>query len=311
MKNLMRVLGCMAAAAVVWATPGLADSKTFYWISMGSPADPVWVYRLDGAKAWAESTGHNVNTSFHDGDIAAQQEAIRAAISAQADGIVTSNPDPGSLVEVTKEANEANIPIIAIVTGDPAASFDAFVGGDLVAYGANWAQYLVDNALVEDGDFVWMPVEVVGASYGVELEQGASSVFEPLGITWEVTEATLDQAEVINRMVDYLTANRTEIDAIMGLGDLVTGSIKRAFDQAGVAPGEIPVVGWGNSLNTTDEVLTGYVNAAFWQDPLAVSYMALSLALMGSSGIPPGFDITTGLLYEKDTAQLYADILSK
>ena len=311
MKNLMRALGCMAAVAVASATPGLADSKTFYWISMGSPADPVWVYRLDGAKVWEEDTGHTVNTSFHDGDVAAQQEAIRAAISAQAAGIVTSNPDPGSLVEVTREANEANIPIIAIVTGDPAASFDAFVGGDLVAYGTDWAQYMVDNGLVEEEGFVWMPVEVVGASYGVELELGASAVFEPLGISWEVTEATLDQAEVINRMVDYLTANRAEIDAIMGLGDLVTGSIKRAFDQAGVAPGEIPVVGWGNSLNTTDEVLTGYVNAAFWQDPLAVSYMALSLASMASSGIPPGFDITTGVLYEKDSAQLYDDILSQ
>ena len=52
-------------------------------------------------------------------------------------------------------------------------------------------------------------------------------------------------------MIDYLTANRKKIKAIIGLGDLVTGSIKRVFDQVGVKPGEIPVVGWGNSLDTT------------------------------------------------------------
>ncbi len=111
-------------------------------------------------------------------------------------------------------------------------------------------------------------------------------------------------------MSDYLTANRSKIKAIIGLGDLVTGSIKRVFDQVGVKPGEIPVVGWGNSLDTTDEVMNGYVNAAQWQDPQATSYLALSLAAMATDGIPPGFNIITGALYGKDTAPIYAKVLS-
>ena len=299
----------MPSALLALSAP-LAEAKTFYWISHGSPADPVWTYFLAGAQQWSQDTGHEVNTSFHNGDVASHQEAVRAAIAAGADGIVTSSPDPGSLVQVAKEANEANIPIINMNTPDPTASFDAYVGGDLVTTGRQWAQYLVDKGHVKSGDFVWMPVEVPGATYGVQEEQGVASVFEPLGITWEVTDATLDQAEVISRMVNYMTANGDNIDAIIGLGDLVTGSIKRVFDQAGFAPGDIPVVGWGNSLDTTREVLSGYVNAAMWQDPLAISYMALSLASMAASGIPPGFDVITGALYEADKAQIYDDILS-
>ena len=299
----------LTSALLALSAP-LAEAKTFYWISHGSPADPVWTYFLAGAQQWSQDTGHEVNTSFHNGDVASHQEAVRAAIAAGADGIVTSSPDPGSLVQVAKEANEANIPIINMNTPDPTASFDAYVGGDLVTTGRQWAQYLVDKGHVKSGDFVWMPVEVPGATYGVQEEQGVASVFEPLGITWEVTDATLDQAEVISRMVDYMTANSDKIDAIIGLGDLVTGSIKRVFDQAGFAPGDIPVVGWGNSLDTTREVLSGYVNAAMWQDPLAISYMALSLASMAASGIPPGFDVITGALYEADKAQIYDDILS-
>ena len=303
----------MLISALLALSPLVADqaeAKTFYWISHGSPADPVWTYFLAGAQQWSQDTGHEVNTSFHNGDVASHQEAVRAAIAAGADGIVSSSPDPGSLVQVAKEANEANIPIINMNTPDPTASFDAYVGGDLVTTGRQWAQYLVDKGHVKSGDFVWMPVEVPGATYGVQEEQGVASVFEPLGITWEVTDATLDQAEVISRMVDYMTANGDEIDAIIGLGDLVTGSIKRVFDQAGFAPGDIPVVGWGNSLDTTQEVLSGYVNAAMWQDPLAISYMALSLASMAASGIPPGFDVITGALYEADKAHIYDDILS-
>jgi simple sugar transport system substrate-binding protein len=300
----------VAGAAIAMALPAMAEAKTFYWISHGGPADPVWTYFLQGANQWAEDTGNTVNTSFHSGDVPSQQEAVRSAIAAKADAIVTTSPDPGSMNEVVNEAHAAGIPVININTPDPTVDFDAYVGMDLVFTGKQWAQYLVDKGLVKSGDFVWMPVEVPGATYGVQEEEGIKSVFEPLGITWEVTDNTLDQAEVITRMSDYLTANRDKVKAIIGLGDLVTGSIKRVFDQVGVKPGEIPVVGWGNSLDTTQEVLTGYVNAAMWQDPHATSYVGLSLANMAASGIPAGFDVLVGNLYEKDGAQGVDDILS-
>ncbi|MBP9047042.1 MAG: substrate-binding domain-containing protein [Tabrizicola sp.] len=301
----------LGAAATLALTAGIAaaEGKTFYWVSHGGPADPVWTYFLQGAEAFAKTTGNTVNTSFHSGDVPSQQEAVRAAIAAGADGICSTSPDPGSMVDVVSEARAAGIPIINFNTSDSAPNWNAYVGGDLHAVGKAWAQHLVDNGLVKSGDFVWMPVEVPGASYGVEEEAGIKEVFEPLGITWEVTDATLDQAEVITRMTDYVTANRDKIKAMIGLGDMVTGSVKRVWDQAGVQPGEIPVVGWGNSLDTTQEVMDGYVNAAMWQDPQATSYLCLSSLLMEGDGIPLGFDIITGALYGKDTAPVYHKIM--
>jgi simple sugar transport system substrate-binding protein len=309
-KAITLLSAAVLAAGAGFVSTAHAEGKTYYWVSHGSPADPVWTYFLAGAKQWAADTGNTVNTSFQNGDVPAHQEAIRAAISAGAAGIATTSPDPGSLVEVVKEAKAKGIPIINFNTPDPQANFDAYVGGDNKTFGKNWAQYLVDKKLVKSGDFVWMPVEVPGATYGVQEEEGIASVFKPLNITWEVTDATLDQAEIITRMSDYLTANRSKIKAIIGLGDLVNGSIKRVFEQVGVKAGEIPVVGWGNSTDTTQEVLNGYVNAAQWQDPQATSYMALSMAAMAASKIPPGFNIITGALYEKDKAEFYDKILS-
>ncbi|HLQ18923.1 MAG TPA: substrate-binding domain-containing protein [Tabrizicola sp.] len=301
----------LVATATLALTAGIAaaEGKTFYWVSHGGPADPVWTYFLQGAEAYAKTTGNTVNTSFHSGDVPSQQEAVRAAIAAGADGICSTSPDPGSMTEVVAEARAAGIPIINFNTSDAAPNWNAYVGGDLKAVGKAWAQYLVDNGHVKQGDFVWMPVEVPGASYGVEEEKGIKEVFEPLGITWEVTDATLDQAEVITRMTDYVTANRDKIKAMIGLGDMVTGSVKRVWDQAGVAAGEIPVVGWGNSLDTTQAVMDGYVNAAMWQDPQATSYLCLSSLQMEKDGIPLGFDIITGALYGKDTAPVYHKIM--
>ena len=96
---------------------------------------------------------------------------------------------------------------------------------------------------------------------------------------------------------------------MIGLGDLVTGSVARVWDQAGYQAGDIHVVGWGNSLDTTQAVMDGYVDAAMWQDPQATSFMCLSTLLMESEGVPLGFDIITGALYEADTAPIYHEIM--
>jgi simple sugar transport system substrate-binding protein len=301
----------LLAASLPLAAAAQDDAKTFYWISHGDPADPVWTYFLDGANQWSEDTGVQVNTSFHSNDVALQQEAVRSAIAAGAAGIVTTSPDPGSLVELTAEANAAGIPIVNINTPDPTATFDAYVGTNNEVVGQRWAQFLVDGGYVSEGDFVWMPVEVPGATYGVDEERGIASVFEPLGIEWEVTDATYEQATVIDEMVNYLTANRDKVDAMIGLGDLVTGSVARVWDQVGVAAGEIPVVGWGNSVDTAQEILDGYVLAGMWQDPQMTSYVGLSLAAAAAAGYPVGFDVLVGALYEADTAQAYLDILSQ
>jgi simple sugar transport system substrate-binding protein len=308
LKRVLLIVSLVVLLAVPFAASA-QDGPVMYWISHGAPADPVWTYFLAGAEQWSADMGIEVRTSFHSGDVPSHQEAVRAAIAAGAAGIVTSTPDPGTLTEVIAEAHAVGIPVIIMNTEDATSGRDAYVGGDNVEIGRRWAQYLVDNGFVESGDFVWLPVEVPGATYQVLETEGISSVFDPLGITYEVTDSTLDQAEIITRMSDYLTANRDRIDAIIGLGDLVTGSVKRVFDQVGVAPGEIPVVGWGNSPETARSVMEGYVNAAMWQDPQATSYMALSMAHMAASGIPPGFDIIVGTLYEADTAQVYLDIM--
>jgi simple sugar transport system substrate-binding protein len=312
-KRLRRATLISASVLAVLLFPFVqaaqAAREIYYWVSHGSPADPVWTLFLQGAEQWAKDTGNDVRTSFHSGDVPSQQEAFRAAIASHARGIVTSTPDPGSMTKVISEAHAAGIPVIIMNTDDKTSGRDAYVGGDNVAAGRRLAQYLVDHGFVKKGDFVWTPVEVPGATYQTLQTEGYQSVFKPLGITTEITDCKLDQAEAISRMSDYLTANRSKIKAIYCIGDLVSGSIKRVFDQVGIKAGEIPVVGWGNSIDTAQEILDGYVDVAMWQDPQATSYMALSMAAMTAAGIPPGFDITVGTLYGKDKAAAYLKIM--
>jgi len=303
------ILGTVVALSIPVVALAQGEKAVYYWISHGPPANPTWNYFLQGAEMWAKDTGADVRTSFHSGDVPSQQEAVRAAIANHAKGIVTSMPDPGSLTKVIAEAHAAGIPVILMNTDDKTSGREAYVGCDLVTIGRRWAQYLVDHNLVKKGDFVWMPVEVPGATYQTLETQGIDTVFKPLGVTYEITDSKLDPAEIISHMSDYLTANRSKIKAVIGLGDLVIGSIKQVFNQVGVKAGEIPVIGWGNSIDSAQEVLDGYVKMATWQDPQLTSYLALSLAAMAARGVPPGFDINVGTLYEKDNAATYLKIM--
>ena len=146
---LRRLRPLLLGLLLIGAGPLLADAKTFFWISHGSPADPVWTYVLAGANPWAKDTGQTVKTSFHSGDVPSMQEAIRTAIASKADAIVTTSPDPGSLVQVVDEARAANFPVINFNTPDAKVNFNAYVGADLVVVGKGWAQYVVDNGLVK------------------------------------------------------------------------------------------------------------------------------------------------------------------
>jgi len=287
------------------------DDETFYWINHGSASDPFWIGASEGAKKAAEDFGVKVNQSFHEGDVAAEIEAVNAAISADADGIAISSPKDGALADVVQKAKDAGIPVVFFNTDDTSTGRDAYVGADLEGAGVAWAQYLVDHDLVQQGDHVWMPVEVPGATYQTEEENGIKSIFNPLGITYEVFNASGDPAQSLSNMTDYLSANNEKVDAIIGMGDLVMGNIKKVFDTASIAPGSIPVVGWGNTKDTASAVEEGYVNAAMWQYPDAQGYLPIALLKMAAADVAIGFDVPTMSLYEQDEAQRFVDITSK
>ena len=108
---------------------------------------------------------------------------MRAAIAAKADGIVTTSPDPGSLVEIVKEANAAHIPIINFNTPDPKANFNAYVGGDNVTFGKRWAQYLVDHTSSKLATSSGCRSRFPAPPMACRRSRAPRVCFKPLGIT--------------------------------------------------------------------------------------------------------------------------------
>jgi len=301
--------GLLLTAAVALLASGLTQpaaqaqesKKVFYLLSHGGESDPFWIDWNAGAQAACRQLNVTCNISFSGGDFAVQKEALNAAIASGPDGIGTTSAQPGLWREEVKLSKEKGIPIVFFNTDDPATGRDAYVGADLKMAGRIWANYLVDNGLVKEGDSVFMPVEVPGASYQQLETEGIAEVFDPLNIKYDVVDAGTDPAGVIQKMSEYLIAN--DVDAVIALGDLVAASVQRVFDNVGIAPGSIPVVGWGNSKETANAVKAGYVNAALWQYPAHQGFMPVALLNLAADGEPIGYDIFTLQTYDKDSVQ--------
>ncbi|WP_204115761.1 substrate-binding domain-containing protein [Shimia biformata] len=306
MKRILTAAVCAAALA----GPAMAENKqVFYLLSHGGESDPFWIDWNAGVQNACELMQVTCNVSFAGGDSAVQKEAFNAAIASEPDGIATTSAQPGLWSEEVKLAKGNGIPVVYFNTDDPDTGRDAYVGADLRGAGVLWANYLVDKGLVKEGDHVFLPVEVPGASYQQLETEGIASVFDPLGITYDVVDAGVDPAGVINKMGEYMIAN--DVDAVIALGDLVASSVKRVFDNVGVQPGSIPVTGWGNSKETAEAVRDGYVNAALWQYPSAQGFMPVALLKLAADNNPIGYNIITLNLYDKDSVQPILDLYAE
>ncbi|PRH89178.1 ABC transporter substrate-binding protein [Labrys okinawensis] len=288
-------------AAAITAPQAQEQQKTFYLLSHGGPSDAFWIDWNAGATKACDQLKVTCKISFSGGDMAAQKEAFNSAIAAKPDGIATTSAQPGLWTEEVKAAKAAGIPIVFYNTDDVATGRQAYVGADLKEAGVTWARYLVDKKLVKQGDKVFLPVEVPGASYQQLETEGIASVFDPLGIKYDVVDCGTDPAGIIAKMTDYMVANKPP--AVIALGDSVAASVKRVFEGAGVSAGQVPVVGWGNSRETAEAVKAGYVNAAAWQYPSAQGFMPVALLNLAASGQPIGYDVHTFSLYDASSVE--------
>lgn len=301
LKSTVKFAAAALLACAAFATPGNAqeEKKTFYLLSHGGPSDAFWLDWNAGATKACEQLNVTCNISFSGGDMAAQKEAFNSAIAAKPDGIGTTSAQPGLWNAEVQAAKDAGIPIVFFNTDDTATGRQAYVGADLRQAGVIWAKYLVDNKLVKQGDTVFLPVEVPGASYQQLETEGIASVFDPLGVKYDVVDAGTDPAGIIAKMSDYMLANNPP--AIIALGDSVAAAVRKVFDNGGIQAGSIPVVGWGNSKDVAEAVRDGYFNAAAWQFPSAQGFMPVALLNLAASGEPIGYDIQTFSLYDKSS----------
>ena len=168
-KTLTRLL-CLALFALT--LPLAAEAKTFYWISHGSPADPVWTYFLAGREHVGQ--GHRPDRQ----NLVPQR---RRRLAAGGDprrhrrqGRRHRHHQPRSRQpgEGRRGGARGGNSGHQLQHARPESELQRLCRRRSARWSARTGRSTSSiTSLVKSGDFVWMPVEVPGASYGVEEEK--------------------------------------------------------------------------------------------------------------------------------------------
>ena len=93
MLKKLRLLLPIAVSCILLIAAGTGSGAgprpVYYWVSHGSPSDPVWTYFLQGAEQWAKDTGSEVRTSFHSGDVPEEVGALAAFLASDLADYIT------------------------------------------------------------------------------------------------------------------------------------------------------------------------------------------------------------------------------
>lgn len=238
MKTLYRRLAAAALSVVVVA--GVAACSNGSSTATGSGARkigymiwdtsvPFYSNLIAKAEATAKSLGVGLDIETGNGDLATQIAVVQQFVSQQVSMILISPSDPKGIVPAVRQANAANIPVMAVNTEadtSTGATVVTYVGVNDVEFGEHQGELLV-KALGETGTVGYITGKL-GTSAQINREQGFTSVLaKHPGIKIVAKQAAdWDNAKALAVTQDMLSKYPAgKLSAIVGQGpETVTGA---------------------------------------------------------------------------------------
>lgn len=169
-------------------------------------------------------------------DIPTQIANIEDLIARGVDGIIIDALSPTALVPVVEKAYKAGIVTVLSKNGINTENYTAFVNGDNVQWGAQSAQWLVDQL---GGKGVILALRGV-SGYGVDIERwaGADSVFSKypdITIYSDYGQWSYDKAKEVSKA---LIAAHPKFDGIWTMGGQMDHGFIDTLVEAGLNPAD-------------------------------------------------------------------------
>ncbi|HLR92328.1 MAG TPA: substrate-binding domain-containing protein [Atopostipes sp.] len=291
-----------------------------------------WVAVKDGAEEAAEEHGVSINFvgPKNESAISEQVEMITNAVNKDPDAIALAALDTSAALGAIEQAMDKSIPIIGFDSGVPDApegaiaanaSTDNYAAGELAAEETYPA--IEDQIKDADGDirigvlaqevnsmsitertvgFIDKMVELVDG----ELGEGSAAVFGHEKLANDVSEddaAVLIETRVPAEVSD--SAGQTEAQTLLNKDDLVAiyGSNEfaaksiinadNAISGGKIGPDKVVAVGFDSGALQIDAIVEERFYGSVTQDPIAIGFNAVELAVKASDGEDVS-DVDTG-----------------
>lgn len=245
---------------------------------------PYYEVVIDGAEDEAEKLGVDLTVSNASGNISREVSIIEQYIAQDMDAIIAIASDSEGIVPVIKQANAANIPVIASQTAvSEGAETVAYVGADNVEYGRRLADATAE-AIGGEGS-VAMILGQLGSSPQIDRKEGFVQQIEaeyPDISLIDEQSAAWDYQEALRVTQDFLSKYPNgELDAIVDQGpEGVSGAeyaAKNGREEVSWIVGDIPT-------EVSDAITSGVIDAAVYQNPIEQGRLATRDAVDAANG---------------------------
>ncbi|MBO0903846.1 sugar ABC transporter substrate-binding protein [Jiella sonneratiae] len=274
-----------SAAALTLCGQALAADKPRIGFMIWNTSVPFYSNLISTAEATAKEKGVDLTIQSGNGDLSTQISIVQQFIAQEMDMILIAPSDPQGIVPVIMQANQANIPVMAVNTKadtDKGADIVTYVGVDDFVFGQRQGELLA-KAVGENAKVAYI-LGKLGTSAQLAREAGLMDTLKKHpGIEIIAKQAAdWDNAKALAITQDYLSRYpKGSLDAIVDQGpEGVTGAVfasQNGRDDVTFIMGDYPA-------DVRKAIQDGTVYGTVDQDPAPQGKVAIEDAVKHLNG---------------------------
>ena len=313
MKTNRRLLGALAAAALMGLGAASATAKDLIAVIVPSPDNPFFKSEAEAASARAKALGYDVIVLVHDDDANKQNQLFDTAIARKAKAIILDNAGSEASVAAVAKAKKAGIPSFLI---DREINATGIAVTQIVSNNYQGAQLGAEEfvqLMGEKGNYVELVGREADINAGVR-SKGYHDVIDKYPNMKMVARqsANWSQPEAFKKMESILQAN-PDIKGVISGNDTMAMGAWAALQAAKRT--DVIVVGFDGSNDVRDSILKGGIKATVLQPAYRQAEIAVEQAdkylKTGSTGQPEKQLMDCVLINAKNAAKLETFQLKK
>ncbi|MEU0302033.1 substrate-binding domain-containing protein [Streptomyces sp. NPDC006175] len=268
-------------AAVTFFKSGSSGTTTKVGMSLSTLNNPFFVQMKEGAQQEAEKAGIDLTVTDAQNDASQQANQLENFTSSGVDSVIVNPVDSDAVGPGVRNANEADIPVVAADRGVNKAKTATLVASDNVAGGKLAAKTLADR-LGGKGSIIVLQ-GTAGTSASRERGAGFAAGLKAYpDIKVVATQpADFDRTKGLDVMTNLLQSHPGVNGVFAENDEMALGAVKALGSKAGKS---VPVVGFDGTPDGLKAVEAGTLYASVAQQPGELGKIAVQNAIKAADG---------------------------
>lgn len=308
MKKISLLVGLLAMTIVLAVGCGGGDqgggeggNGPRLALSVSTLSNPFFVSLRDGAQQTADEAGATLEVSDAQNDASKQQNDIQNFVTQQFDAILVNPVDSEAVGPAIEQANQADIPVLALDRGASGGEIATLIASDNVQGGEMAGEKLIE--LVGSGPVAQLE-GIPGTSAARDRGQGFQQAIDGQSQVELVASqaAGFDRGQALNVTQNIVQANPNIKGVFAQNDEMALGAVQALGERAG---SEVKIVGFDAIDDALQAIQDGQMNATIAQQPGRIGTLGVENAIKVIDGqsIPEEIPVEVKLVTQENVSQ--------